>query len=57
MTRNALRAHENLSPAAADFLKAIYEVEECGQRATTWALAEKLGVAPTSVTGMLQRLA
>jgi DtxR family Mn-dependent transcriptional regulator len=55
--RNAPRSNDNLSTAAADYLKAIYELEEAGQRVTTSALAKKLAVAPASVTGMLQRLA
>jgi DtxR family Mn-dependent transcriptional regulator len=57
VTRNDLRAHQNLSPAGAGYLKAIYELEEGGQRVATSALAKKLAVAPASVTGMLQRLA
>jgi DtxR family Mn-dependent transcriptional regulator len=57
VTRNALRAHENLSPVAAGYLKAIYELEEGGQRVATSALAERLAVAPACVTGMPQKLA
>src|SRR5574341_1113992 len=46
-----------LSHATEDYLKAIYELEEDFGRVTTSALAERLNVAPASVTGMLQKLA
>jgi DtxR family Mn-dependent transcriptional regulator len=47
----------NLTDAVEDYLKAIYELtqEECP--ASTNEIAERLGVAPASVTGMLKRLA
>lgn len=45
------------SPATEDYLKAIYTLERAGQRATTSALAARLGVQPASVTGMMKRLA
>lgn len=45
------------SPAIQDYLKAIYELEAEQGRASTNALAERLGVAPASVTGMLKKLA
>jgi DtxR family Mn-dependent transcriptional regulator len=40
-----------------DYLKAIYELEQEGERLATTALAERLGVTPASVTGMLKKLA
>ncbi len=40
-----------------DYLKALYGLEEAGGRATTSALARRLGVAPASVTEMLKRMA
>jgi DtxR family Mn-dependent transcriptional regulator len=46
-----------ISHATEDYLKAIYELEEDFGRVSTSALAERLGVAPASVTGMLQKLA
>ena len=46
-----------ISHATEDYLKAIYELEEDLGRVSTSALAEQLGVAPASVTGMLQKLA
>ncbi len=48
---------ENLSRAMEDYLRAIYKLMEKGQKVTTSALAEELGVAPASVTKMLKRLA
>lgn len=46
-----------ISHAVEDYLKAIYELEEDFGKVTTSALADKLAVAPASVTGMLQKLA
>jgi DtxR family Mn-dependent transcriptional regulator len=46
-----------ISHATEDYLKAIYELEEDFGRVSTSALAEQLGLAPASVTGMLQKLA
>jgi DtxR family transcriptional regulator, Mn-dependent transcriptional regulator len=43
--------------AIQDYAKEIYKLEVESGRATTNALAERLGVAPASVTGMLKRLA
>lgn len=39
-----------------DYLKAIYSLEESGERITTQAIADRLSVAAPSVTGMLKRL-
>ncbi len=44
------------SQAVEDYLKAIYKLEEEQQKAGTSALADKLGVKPSSVTAMLKRL-
>ena len=50
-------------PAAAltapveDYLKAIYDIQQGGNAATTNALAERLALAPASVSGMVRRLA
>jgi len=40
-----------------DYLKTIYDLQENGKSATTNTLAARLGIAPPSVTEMLQRLA
>ncbi len=46
-----------LSSNTEDYLKAIYELLEDSGRVTTSALAERLAVAPASVTEMVQKLA
>ncbi len=46
-----------LSSNTEDYLKAIYELLEDSGRVTTSALAERLTVAPASVTEMVQKLA
>jgi len=43
--------------AIQDYAKEIYKLEVESGRATTSVLAERLGLAPASVTGMLKRLA
>lgn len=48
---------ESISHAVEDYLKAIYELQEDAGKVSTNALAEKLGVAPASVTGMIKKLA
>lgn len=48
---------EHLTNSIQDYLKHIYELTEDGQPATTTALATRLGIAPASVTGMIQKLA
>ncbi len=45
------------SAAEQDYLKQIYCLHEEGGRATTQALADRLGVKPPSVTAMLKHLA
>lgn len=40
-----------------NYLKVIFELTSKGDRATTNRLAERLGVTPASVTGMVQKLA
>ena len=46
-----------LSQAMEDYLKSIFRLQERDQRVTTQALAERLQVAPASVTSMVKRLA
>lgn len=43
--------------AVEDYLKTIYELQQQSGRVPTTALAERLGVAPASVTGMVKKLA
>ncbi|MBV9282573.1 MAG: metal-dependent transcriptional regulator [Chloroflexi bacterium] len=45
------------SAAEQDYLKQIYLLQEDTGRATTQALAERLGVKPPSVTAMIKKLA
>jgi len=46
-----------LTQTLEDYLKAIYEIAQERGRVTTTALAERLGVAPATVTGTLKKLA
>jgi DtxR family transcriptional regulator, Mn-dependent transcriptional regulator len=46
-----------LSIAIQDYVKAIYKLQTGGARATTTALARSMGVAPSSATSMLKKLA
>jgi DtxR family Mn-dependent transcriptional regulator len=48
---------EDLSNAIQDYLKEIYKLQSAGERATTTAIARRLGVAPSSATAMLKKLA
>ena len=47
----------SLSQAIQDYLKAIFEISPEGGPTTTNQIAERLGVKPASVTGMIKRLA
>lgn len=46
-----------LTRQAEDYLKAIYELGHGGKPAATTDIADELGIAAASVSGMLQRLA
>jgi DtxR family Mn-dependent transcriptional regulator len=50
------QAKKVLSEAQEDYLKQIYLLTEAAPTAGTQALADKLGVAPASVTVMIQKL-
>lgn len=43
--------------AIEDYMKTIYEIQIRRDEVTTTGLAERLGVAPASVTGMIKKLA
>ena len=47
----------DLSVAIQDYVKEIYKLQSSGQRATTTAIAKTMGVAPSSATSMLKKLA
>ena len=49
-------AELELSAAVQDYAKAIYELESREGSASTTGLAERLGVRPASVSGMLRKL-
>ena len=46
-----------LSVAIQDYVKEIYKLQASGQRATTTVIAKGMGVAPSSATSMLKKLA
>ncbi|MGH3057088.1 MAG: metal-dependent transcriptional regulator [Gaiellaceae bacterium] len=46
-----------LSAAIQDYLKEIYKLQSEGTRPTTTAIAGRMGVAPSSATSMLKKLA
>src|SRR6266487_606276 len=50
------RARLRLTPAVEDYVKAVYVLETEGSGATTTSLAERLGVQPGSVSGMVRKL-
>ena len=47
----------HLSAAIQDYLKEIYKLQSEGTRPTTTAIARRMGVAPSSATSMLKKLA
>ena len=48
---------DTLSSSIQDYLKHIFELSEHGDPASTKDLSTRLGIAPASVTGMVQKLA
>lgn len=48
---------QTLTTSIQDYLKTIYDLVETDGSANTTALSIRLGVAPASVTGMIQKLA
>lgn len=55
----AAKAHrlEDLTGPVEDYLKAIYDIELTGSAAATTDIAQRLAIAPASVSGMVRRLA
>ncbi len=51
------KSKPDLSAAIQDYLKEIYKLQSEGTRPTTSAIARRMGVAPSSVTSMLKKLA
>ena len=54
---NALKSSEALTAPVEDYLKVIYEIERRGEAAGTSDIAQRLAIAPASVSGMVRRLA
>jgi DtxR family transcriptional regulator, Mn-dependent transcriptional regulator len=50
-------AKVELSNAIQDYLKELYKLHASGGRATTTALARRMGVSPPSATAMIKKLA
>ena len=46
-----------LTAPVEDYLKAIYDIERTGGSAATTGIAQRLAIAPASVSGMVRRLA
>jgi DtxR family transcriptional regulator, Mn-dependent transcriptional regulator len=53
----AVKAVPDLSAPVEDYLKVIYEIESAGAAAGTNEIAQVLGIAAASVSGMVRRLA
>jgi DtxR family transcriptional regulator, Mn-dependent transcriptional regulator len=50
-------AKVEFSDAIQDYLKELYKLHAAGERATTTALARRMGVSPPSATAMIKKLA
>ncbi|GIX05780.1 MAG: hypothetical protein KatS3mg115_0183 [Candidatus Poribacteria bacterium] len=50
------RLADVLTPAMEDYLKTIYKLQGDSDRATTIAIAQRMGISPASVTNMLRKL-
>jgi DtxR family transcriptional regulator, Mn-dependent transcriptional regulator len=53
----AAKGHDELTGPVEDYLKVIYEIERREGAAATNDIAQRLAVAPASVSGMVRRLA
>ena len=56
MTKRKITSGSSRSQSVEDFLKAIYALQEDGDRVSTNALADMLNITASAVTGMAQRL-
>lgn len=54
---NAAKTNDDLSGPVEDYLKVIYDIERHAGAAATNDIAQRLSVAPASVSGMIRRLA
>ncbi|MDH4037800.1 MAG: metal-dependent transcriptional regulator [Candidatus Krumholzibacteria bacterium] len=53
----AASATARLTQSMENYLKAIFEIAEHAERASTSSIAERMGIAPASVTAMVKKLA
>ena len=53
---HAALQHESLTRSVEDYLKAIYRLSPQGRPASTSEIAQRLDLAPASVSGMVKRL-
>ena len=57
MMMSTSRQQDDLTAPVEDYLKAIYELERLSGAAGTTDIAQRLSIAPASVSGMVRRLA
>ncbi|HJU89442.1 MAG TPA: metal-dependent transcriptional regulator [Gemmatimonadaceae bacterium] len=57
MMMSSARQADDYTAPVEDYLKAIYEIERAGGAAGTNEIAQRLSIAPASVSGMVKRLA
>ena len=57
MSARPAESLDDLTAPVEDYLKAIYEIERAGGSAATTDIAQRLAIAPASVSGMVRRLA
>lgn len=53
----AAKPHRDVTAPVEDYLKVIYEIERRSDAAATNDIAQRLAIAPASVSGMVRRLA
>jgi len=53
----AAKTHRDVTAPVEDYLKVIYEIERRSDAAATNDIAQRLAIAPASVSGMVRRLA
>lgn len=53
----APKMHRDVTAPVEDYLKVIYEIERRSEAAATNDIAQRLAIAPASVSGMVRRLA
>jgi DtxR family Mn-dependent transcriptional regulator len=56
-TAAGVNHHAGLTQSMENYLKAIFEIVEHAERASTSSIAVRMGIAPASVTAMVKKLA